>query len=224
MTRPHSLASIPDFRSAKFQHGRRLAGLLVGLACIVAVSCKRDEIVTYSIPKEERAAQAGLPADVAQSPEGGIVLLEWKAPESWVREADRPMREATWTIRGGSGPVEVILSRWAGGAGRPLENVNRWRGQIGLDPVDGVFLIKARAVVDSKAGPVQVWALPDPALEVDVTSDTTMIAAMLDLPDASWFVRMTGQTAAVLSLREELVTFVSSLEPAGSTIGLQMEQ
>ena len=224
MTRPHSLASIPDFRSAKFQHGRRLVGLLVGLACIVAVSCKRDEIVTYSIPKEERAAQAGLPADDAQSPEGGIVRLEWKAPESWVREADRPMREASWTIRGGSAPVEVILSRWAGGAGRPLENVNRWRGQIGLDPVDGEFLLEARAVVESKAGQVQVWVLPDPALEVDVASDTTMIAAMLDLPDASWFVRMTGATADVQPLRDDFLAFVSSLEPVGSRVGMQPEQ
>lgn len=198
--------------------------LLAGGVCVSTVSCKRDEIVTYTIPKEERVVRVDGSPDGVMPVSVGPVQLKWTVPQSWVREADRPMREATWTIRGASAPVEVILSRWEGGAGRPLENVNRWRGQIGLDPVDGAFLLEARMMVESKAGPVQVWVLPDPALEVDVASDTTMIAAMLDLPDASWFVRMTGQTAAVLSLREELVTFVSSLEPIGSTIGLQMEQ
>ncbi|MBN2234835.1 MAG: hypothetical protein JW706_06775 [Opitutales bacterium] len=188
------------------------------------MSCKRDEIVTYTIPKEERLVLVEGSRDGLMQASAGPVQLKWTVPQSWVPEADRPMREATWTIRGKSAPVEVILSRWSGGAGRPLENVNRWRGQIGLNPVDGAFLLEARMLVESKAGQVQVWVLPDPALEVDAASDTTMIAAMLDLPDASWFVRMTGETAAVLPLRAEFMTFVSSLEPAGSTVGLEMEQ
>lgn len=196
----------------------------MGLTCILFVSCKKEEIVTYAIPREERSVHAGIPADGLQSAQEGPVRLEWKAPESWVREADRPMREATWTIHGGSAPVEVILSRWAGGAGRPLENVNRWRGQIGLGPVDGAQLLESRAVIESKAGQVQVWVLPDPVLEAGVASDTTMIAAMFDLPDASWFVRMTGATEDVLPLRDDLLAFVSSLEPADSVVGLQPEQ
>ena len=60
---------------------------------------------------------------------GGI---SWDMPAGWTRGAEGPMRLATVT----DGKAEIAISSFGGDVGGVLPNVNRWRGQVGLPPVE----------------------------------------------------------------------------------------
>jgi hypothetical protein len=60
------------------------------------------------------------------------VGISWEMPAGWSRGADAPMRLATVT----DGTAEIAVSSFGGDVGGVLLNVNRWRAQVGLPPVE----------------------------------------------------------------------------------------
>lgn len=57
--------------------------------------------------------------------------LNFKVPEEWEKKAgSSPMRVAEYTIPGPGGDAELVLFRFAGGAGDVPSNINRWRTQF----------------------------------------------------------------------------------------------
>ena len=58
--------------------------------------------------------------------------IDWTVPEGWKQQPGSAMRFATFQIETKRQPIELSVSN-AGGS--ILANVNRWRGQLGLEPV-----------------------------------------------------------------------------------------
>jgi hypothetical protein len=62
--------------------------------------------------------------------------LSWALPEGWVHEEGKsPLRYATLRFGTRDHPLEVTVTGLGAEAGSPLDNINRWRGQIGLKPI-----------------------------------------------------------------------------------------
>lgn len=58
---------------------------------------------------------------------------EWKLPAEWTQEAGRSMRFATLIVKDSNPPLEMsVIPLPPSGT---LENVNRWREQVGLKPI-----------------------------------------------------------------------------------------
>ena len=55
----------------------------------------------------------------------------WKLPEGWKEERNNPGRYATLLMDDAQPPLELAVSRFPGGQNL-ADNVNRWRGQVGL--------------------------------------------------------------------------------------------
>jgi hypothetical protein len=68
----------------------------------------------------------------------GAAKPEWKAPEGWLEQAGSGMRAATLMIPVEGKPLEmsVISLPSSGAPSELLDNVNRWRGQLQMPPVD----------------------------------------------------------------------------------------
>jgi len=64
----------------------------------------------------------------------GVAGIGWKAPESWKKEPDRPMRAATYTIapvKGDTEAAECGVFFFGSGQGGSVEaNIARWTGQF----------------------------------------------------------------------------------------------
>ena len=58
---------------------------------------------------------------------------KWSVPEDWKVGGEKPMRFATLVIDASKPPVELAVSSLSAGQDLLL-NVNRWRGQLGLEP------------------------------------------------------------------------------------------
>lgn len=69
---------------------------------------------------------------------------EWSVPTGWQEVAGSGMRAATILIPIGAKPLDLSVTPlpWRGAPGELLSNVNRWRGQMQLPPVDEAGLAK----------------------------------------------------------------------------------
>lgn len=139
--------------------GNLVARLVVATALVVVAGCDKREstIRSYAAPKEAApaTAPAGGPAISAQAVGPGsaqevaarsqagppaddsTLPFEWTLPAGWQQDPQpRPMRVATVVVDSNGQRGELIVTRFrTGGFGSLVDNLNRWRQQVGLPPV-----------------------------------------------------------------------------------------
>lgn len=191
------------------------APLLAALALATALACQRDQVSrTRETPRTSPAPQApSMGMAPAGSMAGDVPLpptprtaLKWTLPKGWAEEKGGGMRFATLKPSV-PGKLDVSVVVLPGTAGGELSNVNRWRGQIGLPPINEAALGTARKVVKSRAGKVALF---------DFTSEggirTRMVTGLLSTPDGStWFLKMVGDEGPVAKAKPEFTRLMESL-------------
>ena len=186
-------------------------------AALLALACRREEIAHTTVPKGESgisltqsiappAAPAAGAGDVPAPPApDGASALKWTLPKGWSQAMTGGMRYATLKPSV-AGRVDASVVVLPGPAGGELANVNRWRGQIGLDPIDESALAGARKVLTTKAGPVSVFDF-----QSEGQNRTRVIAGLTTSRGNTWFVKLTGDAAPVAAARADFVHLLESL-------------
>jgi hypothetical protein len=192
---------------------------LLAASLILASGCRRDEVTHFRVAKQAPGpampaaaggpmmggAPPGMAGDVPPppAPEGGG--LTWTLPKGWTEKRAGGMRYATLTPPV-AGRIDASVVVLPGPAGGELQNVNRWRNQIGLPPIEEGALAGARTVVKTQAGVLGVY---------DFTSEgqarSRVIAGLLEARGSTWFVKITGDAAAVASARADFLRLLESL-------------
>jgi len=137
--------------------------------------------------------------------------LQYTLPAGWQEKPLTPMRLASFKVVSPNGKeTDVSVVSLPGMAGGDLANVNRWRGQVQLGPIDEDTLAKSAE---------HVTANGHDFLVVDLASDQPVngekqriLAAILDENDRSWFIKMTGEEAAVASQKNAFTDFLRGLK------------
>src|SRR5712675_412152 len=63
--------------------------------------------------------------------------IKWKTPEGWTEVPPSSMRYASFSAPADEGSkIDISVVTFPGDGGSDADNVNRWRGQMGLAPVD----------------------------------------------------------------------------------------
>lgn len=184
----------------------------------LGIGCRSEGIAHFRVPKEVVAdhpdhpghadhAMPGPGAAPKAEPQQGA--LKWTLPKGWTEAPGTGMRFATLTAPVG-GRLETTVVVLPGPAGGELANVNRWRGQIGMAPLDEAGLAKARTTLKTKAGALNLY---------DFTSDgqtkSRMVAGTITTPDGNtWFLKMTGDTEPVAKARPDFMRLLESLHLA----------
>lgn len=191
-----------------------VAGLL-GLT----LGCRPDGVSHFRVPKEAATApRPNLPgqAEEAMSPQGsgqesapaaaGRGPLKWSLPKGWSELPGDGMRFATFKTPV-SGRLEATVVVLPGPAGGELANVNRWRGQISLPPIDEQALAAARVVLKTKAGAVNLYDFTN-----DGPSKSRLVAGLISTPDGNtWFLKLTGDAAAAAKAKPDFMRLLESL-------------
>ncbi len=192
----------------------RYPSLHITLAIVPAllIACQKNEISVAKVPKEApppafASGTAGPPAVAEPSPRGASSgALRWKLPKGWSDAPASGMRYATLHAPV-EGKLDVSVTMLAGSAGGELANVNRWRGQIGLGPIEEAELLKARQTLKTPAGEVAVYDFLG-----EGEKKSRMVAGCLTSPDGnSWFLKMVGDEAAVSAARADFAQFLETL-------------
>ncbi len=190
----------------------------LAVAALGLAACQRDEVAHYRVPKETPApsteappgAPPGMAGEVPAPPRpAGGGALTWTLPKAWTQSrGGDSMRFATLKPPV-DGRIDVSVVVLPGEAGGELANVNHWRGQIGLPPLDEAAMTGARRAVATKAGPVSLY---------DFTSQgqvkSRIVAGLAVVDGNSWFLKMTGDERAVAAARTDFIRLVESLRRA----------
>ena len=192
------------------RHPMTMRGVL--LACAMAgalAACDRGEVSHYRVAKAPPSlapvAPAAMTGDVPPpaKPEGGA--LRWTLPKGWTESQGGAMRYASFKVPV-KGAIDASVVVLPGPAGGELANVNRWRGQIGLAPLDEAGLAAARKTVPTKAGPIKVYDFASGG-----SSGKRLVAGLTEISGNTWFVKLTGEAAAVGAAQGDFMKLIGSL-------------
>jgi hypothetical protein len=125
-------------------------------------------------------------------PQPAAEKITWNAlPAGWTLEAgERPMRVHTLFVEADGKKAEVIVSRFPQNAvGQLLENINRWRGHVGLPKTDDPSAHKPRQM--TVAG-TDGFAFDFDGPAQDGQPAKKQIVALTSQGNMFWFVRFIG--------------------------------
>jgi hypothetical protein len=154
--------------------------------------------------KSKSPQMAAMPPMPAQS-SGGAPQIKWKAPADWKEVPASAMRYASFNVSGENGSkLDISVVTFPGTGGGDAENVNRWRGQIGLAPLDEKDA--AASIVPVKSGTADF-------LTVDITgSDSRVITAWTRRDGRTWFFKMSGPSPMVENEKTKFLDFLRSIQ------------
>jgi hypothetical protein len=141
------------------------------------------------------------PAEVASAdpPEEMTQKFNWQVPADWKAGKANEMQVARFSV---PGKAEVFVSVFSSDTGGKLANVNRWRKQIGLGPVESDGLAPLVSPLDPANSE---------AILVDMTNnDQRLIGAIVPREGRYWFYKLLGDAASVESQKEAFVAFAKS--------------
>ncbi len=207
---------------------RRIA--LVACLCAVALAgCGGEKTVEITDKREDMprdrtappgattADRLGFRATAEETPRGD---LAYDVPAGWEPLPPKPMRKAGFRL-GGDPQTECTLITLPQAGGGMLANVNRWRKQMSLEPIDEAAL--AALPKDTLLG--------RPALLVDLegryvgmggeadVSGAKLVGMLTELPAVSVFVKMVGNGKIVDAEREHFLAFARSVRMAAAGAG-----
>jgi hypothetical protein len=145
------------------------------------------------------------PTQMAAAPQtASAPPIKWRTPEGWTEVPPSSMRYASFSASAeGGGKIDISVVTFLGDGGSDADNVNRWRGQMGLAPVD------ANAVT-SQVIPVKTEDATFTTTDI-AGAKTRTIAAWTRRDGRVWFFKATGPNAAVEKEKSNFVKFIESV-------------
>lgn len=149
--------------------------------------------------------QAGPPQMAAAPPQTtSAPTIKWTTPEGWTEVPPSSMRYASFSASAeGGGKIDISIVTFPGDGGSDADNINRWRGQMGLAPVD------ANAVT-SQVAPLKTGDTTFSTTDI-AGNNTRTIAAWTRHDGRVWFFKATGPNAAVEKEKPNFVKFIESV-------------
>ena len=173
-------------------------------AGLILAGCKDTTIATYRVPKESRFVP---PADIVK------LAIRWQTPPDWQEQPGDGVRQGSFLITGTDGAkADVSVITFPGDVGGDLANLNRWRGQIQLPPVNEAELPNAFARLTGPAGDFLVVDLLSETPVLEGGHKARVLGAILKQPAQTWFFKLAGEADLVASQKEAFVGFLKSVE------------
>ena len=187
-----------------------IAGILA-LVLLGLTACEKQVAKSYTIPKEKvlvsSAPQAKeskmqvLPGmqSFAESAEG----ITYKTPSTWTEFPPTSIRKANFKIDTTSGTAEVSITVFPGDVGGTLANINRWRQQIQLAPID-------EAALKTVISPTIISNHQAYFTKIEGNTQS-ILGGILPFHGSTWFIKMQGDILVVDEEVDSFKEFLSSL-------------
>jgi hypothetical protein len=188
---------------------------------LILCACKPEpKISTYEVKSESAPAAAKVSEDSSktnsamkgnatmQAEVASFAEPKWgPIPKTWIATAPNPMRKGSWSITQTDGSkAEIAVTVFPGDVGGDTANVNRWRGQLGLEKVTD-------EKIKSEQSPISVGNLTGRVYQL-ASADGKKFTAAVILPknNATWFFKITGDTAIVKAEKESFLKMVTQTQ------------
>jgi hypothetical protein len=177
---------------------------MVVIALGVLAGCEReDPIRSYEAPKDAPMPQlTGGPG------------IRWTLPAGW--KALRVNNETTYAafhVADGLKPLTVSELPPAGAD--TLANVNRWQGQLGLEPSGEGDLAKVANPIKVDGRDATLVDLTGPDVAKDGGPRQRMLAVILPTYERAWFFKFQGPTDRIAQQKDAFLGFINTIELTG---------
>jgi hypothetical protein len=190
------------------------------LSCLLLLAAcgEADEVNQQREPKGPSAPSAETssmePGEMRVPPSTARRTYTWQVPAGWTEvEWTSHIRLVSFSVPHGDEVGDLSVLELGGGAGGMLANLNRWRGQLGLEPVGVDAPEEAGQVTQAPAGTFTWWSIVNDEADPSVG----MLAGMLEAPDHVMFVKLTGSSELVAASEAGFVEFLASFAHATGT-------
>jgi hypothetical protein len=176
------------------------------------VSCERTAVREYEAPKETFSQKAAVRKQIEQAQNSAQAsAISLKAPPHWQRQPPAPTRKASFVVQEADGAkVDISVSSFPGESGGLLANVNRWRGQLGLDAVDAEQL---ESTVERQTLAGREFVIVDFVDEKSpAEKKQRIIGAIVPASGETWFFKMTGGDALTAAQKPAFLEVLESVE------------
>ncbi len=164
-----------------------------------------DFLKSMEFPADEPAA----PAPAATN--AGEGKPTWTVPAGWEEVPGGAFLVAKFNLTGESGATAAVnVSTSPGDGGGWLDNVNRWRGQVGLSSQSAAEInaaTRALAVAGTQAQMIEMLGT-----DARTEQPARVLGVMVPLPDRAWFYKLMGDPQLVEAQRARFTQFVQSVK------------
>ena len=187
---------------------------------MLLTGCNRNDAQSYRAPKDQPitappAASAGMGGGMMGAGAGpiapsGTPAIAWELPAGWQELPAGQMRVGYFQVSGASGEkAQVTIIPLPGMAGGDFENVNRWRGQVGLGALtQDEFATAAKTVT---VGGLEGALFEMAGKPADQTNQMRMAAVILHREGTAWFFKMLGDDALVTAQKPVFTEFLKKI-------------
>lgn len=163
-----------------------------------------DSVTPSSPPVAGASATAAGPAASAG--------LEYETPPGWTPGKPDSLRRAAFEVSRDGQTAETTVITLPAGSGDLLSNVNRWRQQVGLEPLDATALPAQLKDVEVHGAKGQLVELVGPA---GTQKQEAILGVICPVDQEVWYIKMKGDAALVAQERDAFQAFVRSVRFAG---------
>ena len=193
-----SVQRLPQIRKPSQAPFRALVA--IGLVATLLGCQKSDEVRVYETPKEQHFELK--PRPIVKGP-------KFTTPDGWQPATVKAggMRKAAYTVSTDGKKAEITVIDLPPVAADRLSNINRWRGQIQLEPITA-------AELDTQIEPIEVDGVAGDYVEMATPEGSSpremILGALVDGTDRVWFFKLRGDHALAEQERERFKEFVRS--------------
>lgn len=184
----------------------RLA-LLFSFLLVVMVGCRRDEVHSYRVPKEDAPTMAQIAAEATATE----AVLTWDAPDHWVDQGASNMRRGSFSVPGPDGTsADLSIIAFPGDVGGMTANVNRWRDQVGLPPLSETDVQASLEHLDTLHLHMDLVSMSGETGGVPTRID----GAIFSRGNETWFIKFMGPADIVAAEEQNFRLFINTVAPA----------
>jgi hypothetical protein len=201
--------SITQIPQGRFHWSSLVTNLFAAaLAIVLLAACKRDDVQVYELPQEKETLRSSLAATAPAQ-------IKWQTPAGWTELPASQMRVASFSVKDKDNQeAQTTIIPLPNLAGKDLENVNRWRGQVGLQPINASILATQVQTVKIAGMDGQLYDMA--GTPPDQNQVIRILGAILNREGTSWFVKMTGPDTLVASQKSTFIEFVKNISFAAA--------
>ena len=163
-----------------------------------------SNIKSYRTPKKDFGLEIIQKEEISNK--GNELNLTWNLPDTWVPSKGHSMRLASFDVPYSKGVGDLSIVSLSGSSGGLLANVNRWRGQVELEPINETDILTTSTVGESKMGPYRVFKMIN-----ENKKGKAIIAAVLPTGEKTFFIKLTTDVQGISELEPSFKKFCSSI-------------
>src|ERR1041385_1190490 len=159
---------------------------------LAVAGCQQDGIRVYQVAKDAPTAIAHVPTGWESAPLGQMRVASFRIKSTAAKMAD------------------VSGIPLPGAAGRDIDNVNRWRGQVGQPSISESDLSRLVQTADVSGQTAQLYEISGE--NAGSGDKTRILAAILRKEGTAWFFKMTGDDALVAKQKRAFIEYLKTFD------------